>query len=449
MVMLLAAPARADDWLVPQGRETQAIALLQDVGFEKTLPGGFTWDSIGLAKDHVDYSLHRVGQPGAPPLATLTLLPKERAQPGDRAGQVFALHVQVRDPVAQPYVEPAIRSILAHEHADFFQRVVTPADPLGFVLTIAFGLLVAWSLLLAIWLTWSRAWHRVALRFQPNHLLPAVLQGVIFAYWATRAPAVYEQLPKIALQLAFAYCLDFLLGMTLKKRWNATFAPVPVVLSANLFVWFPPGAFHLSLLVIAVGLGAKWLIQREGKHIFNPSALGVAVVGLYCLLVPDTGRFEDISHLLDQRGMMPLLLALALVAQLRVPIVLVTLPAVLVLLALKYGGAYHVVYPFWPGVFLAVTLLATDPATIARTGAGRLLYGIATGLSIWAVSAGLTWLGYSDFYGKVLPIPLLNLLVPQFDRWGARLRLPPTLEPRWNLAHVAAWLMLAVAFMWI
>jgi Na+-translocating ferredoxin:NAD+ oxidoreductase RnfD subunit len=449
LLVLLTGTAWADAWVVPQGRETQAIGLLEDVGFEKPLAGGLTWDSIGIARDHVDFALHRVGLPDAPPLATIAMRPVEQARPGDRTGKTIALHVQVLDPAGQAQVEPAIRSILAHENPVFFQRLGPPPDQtLTRVLQVAFGLLLAWALALAIWLTCKREWHRVAFRFQPTHLLPAMLQCSIFAFWATRVPAVQEQLPRIALQLAFAYSLDFLLGMTKKQRWDATFGPVPVVLSANLFVWVPPGALHLALLVVTVALASKWLIGRQGRHIFNPSALGVAVLGLLSLLWPNLGRFEDISHLLDQPGMMPLLLGLALVAQVRVPIVLVTLPAVLVLLGLKAVGAYHVVYPFWPAVFLAVTLLATDPATIPHTGPGRLLYGIATGLGIWAVSAGLTWLGRSDFYGKVLPIPVVNLLVPQFDRVGAKL-CGKLLAPRWNLAHVAVWLVLASGFLWL
>lgn len=452
LLLFLASPAWAEAWIVPQGREPQAIGLLQDVGFEKPLPGGLTWDSIGIARDHVDFSLHRVGQPEAPPLATITLRPREQARPGDRTGHHFALHVQVLDPAGQSQVEPAVRSILAHESADFFQHVDPPVDhTFARMLRIAFGALAAWAILLAIWLVATRSWHRVAFRFQPTHLLPTVLQCSIFAWWSTRVPAVYEQLPRIALQLAFAYGLDFLLGMTVKKRWDATFGPVPIVLSANLFVWVPAGAQHLALLVVAVALASKWLIQRQGRHVFNPSALGVAVLGVVSLLWPQLSSFQDISHLLDQPGMMPLLAGLALVAQLRVPIVLVTLPAVLVLLGMKAVGAYHVVFPFWPAVFLAVTLLATDPATIPRTGPGRFLYGVALGLGIWAVSAALTWLDHSDFYGKVLPVPVVNLLAPRFDALGARLGtvVEKALAPRWNLAHVAVWLALTAGYLWL
>jgi hypothetical protein len=450
------APATAEGWVVPPGREQRAIDLLGDVGFERPLPSGRVWDSIGLARDHVDFSLHAAGQPpDAPPLARVRLVPADHARPEDRRAVDIAAHIDQTGPAVQQEVDAAVASILRRSQPGFFQRHTAPpgenrfAIGLGRVLVVAFGLLALWAALLVARIAWRREWQAIQFRFKPTHLLPALVQSTIYLWWAANHPAVRAQLPRMGAELVFAVLLDFLLGMTLRRRWDLTFGPLPIVLSANLFVWFPEQMPHLAFLVIALAIGSKWLLQRNGQHVVNPSAFGVAVVGVLCLAAPAWARFDDISHTLDVPGMMTLLLVAALLPQLRVPIVLVSIPAAVVLLALKHGGAYHVVYPFWPALYIAIALLATDPATSPRTGPGRLLYGLALGLGIWAVSAGLTAMGQHDVYGKVIPVPLLNWAVPWFDRWGARLgAVQAWLAPRWNLAHVAVWVVFAAGFIY-
>jgi len=464
LLALLGCSEPPGTWVVPSGREARAIELLGDIGFERAFADGTTFDSIAIGRDRVVYALRRVGSvDAAPPLGRLTVRALALAQPGDRKGATLAIAVETLDPA------PHVRARLEAGSQSLLRRDRPEATPL-FVHVPAAGhtaltpvwqalgaALLAWALALGVHLTLRRTWPAVRLRFQPTHLLPAVLQSTLLGWWALHVPPVAAQFPRIGAQLLFAYGLDFLLAMTLRKRWDLSFAPVPVVLSANLFVWFPADN-ALDFAVVALALGAKWLVQWDtralasdrpvvtlqprGRHVFNPSAFGVAAVGVLCLAAPSLGHFEDISHLLAQPPHMVLVvLAAALVAQVRLPIVLIPLAACAVLLGLKQVGAYHVVYPFWPAVLLATTLLATDPATIPRTGPGRLLFGLGYGLAVWAVSAALTWQGESDFYGKVLPLPLLNLLAPQFDSLGAKLgRLQAWLAPRWNWAHLTAWL---------
>ncbi len=439
---------------VPAGREARTMALLADVGFDRPDADGLVWRDIGIERAQVTFYLTQAATKQK--LGQIVLRHRDQAQPGDRIGHEFALQVQSLQPgtAVSKALDAAAASILARDTGGYFVVVGQPSlAPLLWGVAAAMAL---WAAALLAWLARTRGWDRVRLRFKPTHLLPALIQVVLYGYWASQVAEVSDQLPRIALQLGFAFALDALLGLTLQRHWDLTFGPIPVVLSTNLFVWFPPGAFHLSLAVIALALGAKWLLRRQGRHIFNPSAFGIAVVGTVCLLLPNLARFQDIAHLISEPpAMLPLLVGLGLIAQVRVPVVLITLSSAVVLLGLKAVGAYHVVYPFWPAILLALTLLATDPATIPQSGLGKLLYGLCFGVLLWAMSAGLTWLGESDFFGKVLPLPVVNLLVPHFDRAAAAVNgklaqlpkglrwLATCLDASWNLAHVALWLGLA------
>ena len=107
---------------------------------------------------------------------------------------------------------------------------------------------------------------------------------------------------------------------------------------------------------------------------------------------------------------------------------------------------YTYFYPFWPPVFLVLTLVAGDPATTPRTGMGRLLFGSSLGIAMGATAAALEDNGLSDFYGKIMPIVLVNLASPAFDAIARRVpaAVAAMAGPRWNLAHVAIWVALVV-----
>jgi hypothetical protein len=109
--------------------------------------------------------------------------------------------------------------------------------------------------------------------------------------------------------------------------------------------------------------------------------------------------------------MSELILLLALVPQVRFGVAAVSLGAVItsVLATLAWRDAP---WPLWPANLLALTLLATDPATIPRSPAGRLVYGALVGGLFWATREALLAGGQSDFFAKVFPITLANALVP-------------------------------------
>src|SRR6185295_2064762 len=82
-----------------------------------------------------------------------------------------------------------------------------------------------------------------------THALPASLQVVLFTYWSLHWDQVLPYLPVIAFQLLFAYAFDFLLNWSLRRPYSPGLGPVPVVLSMNLFVWFP----DILLATLAIG----------------------------------------------------------------------------------------------------------------------------------------------------------------------------------------------------
>jgi hypothetical protein len=227
-------------------------------------------------------------------------------------------------------------------------------------------------------------------------------------------------------------------------------ATIPLVLSIHLFVWFEEMHEGLIFVIIGIALLSKVYLQRSGRHIFNPSALGIAVVGVACYLAPNTLRYIDIAHALNTPpNMFEAIVLLGLIAQLRAPIVLVSIgAAVIQYLAIAVtGGEALIPSVHWAPVTLAVVLLATDPATIPRTGLGRLLFGAIYATIMIVLSLLLEGNGVSDFFTKVIPIPLCNALVPTLDRLNERLNEArfTWLNASHNRAHVGVWLFVMLA----
>jgi hypothetical protein len=480
---------RALRMAIPPGRESVARRLVADPGFMKTVDGAYAISSIDLTGREVRYAIRRASElPDGAPVATITLLPALFAEPSDARSPSFA--IRPRALIADPHVEAllarAVASIAAQDQGDFYiERRDLTADDLKLLparlpdasaatlaslqghfaiwpippwvrplehLALAAIALAAWALALFARLRWRRRRPGLDSVVKLTHLLPVAIQILLFAYWALYFRDVLDMLPLILLQLVFAYLFDILLGLTLRDRWTASFGPIPVVLSANLFVWFPPAASWLGLLVIATGLASKALIRRGDRHIFNPSAFGVAVVGLACIVFPAHAPYVDIAHQLNMPpNMLELIFLLALIPQARLPIVLVSLGALPVI---EYGSEIApFIRPagFWAPVFLAVVLLATDPATIPKTGLGRLLFGATLGLLMLVISTWLQGQGISDFYGKVLPIPLVNAMNPWFDRAAAALspQISGLFAPRHNRVHVALWAVFVLAHLYM
>lgn len=301
---------------------------------------------------------------------------------------------------------------------------------------------------------------------QKSHYIQGTVQLCIYTYWGWYWPKVYEAAPLIVAQFVFLQIFDGLLTWSRGRSWRAGFGPLPIVLSTNLFLWFKDDWFALQFVMLSSCLLGKEFIrwQRDGKssHIFNPSAFGLALVSTV-LIATGTTRLtwgiEVATTLAYPPHIYLQIFLLGLVVQYFFFVTLMTFSAVavLVLCNLVYTqvtGVYHFVDTNIPiAIFLGLHLLVTDPATSPRTNGGRVIFGALYGLANFVLFAVLGAYGVPDFYDKLLPVPILNLLVIWIDRVarsGALQRLrrfEAKFKPRTlNVAHIGCW---AALFAWM
>lgn len=278
-----------------------------------------------------------------------------------------------------------------------------------------------------------------------SHFLPATLQCLIFAYWSLYYRRLSYYVPLIGLELVYAYLLEGLVSLSMRGKWRVSAAPLPVVFSTNLFVLFLPGQVHLTLAAISLALLSKVMIVRDGRHVVNPSAFGIAIVGLLTMMFPELGYGDTAREFNLPPNMTELVILLGLIVQTRLPIVMTSVGCFVALHLWQQVVGVMIFSPWWAPVALVIVLLVTDPATVPRTPKARLLYGLVAGLLMEIFAALTTWAFAQDFYAKVMCVPFANALVPQIEALAARLpdwRPLRALEPRWNLAHVALWVVL-------
>ena len=291
---------------------------------------------------------------------------------------------------------------------------------------------------LLVW--WVYLWRRsrstrtrlkIDISLRPQHYLQAIAHTAIFVYWGMYWPPIQEAAPLIAGQIVFAYAFDSLLSWTRKDAFVLGFGPFPIIYSTNLFLRFHDDWFYLQFLMVAIGFLAKELIRwtRDGRrvHIFNPSSFPLALVS-FILIVTQTSRItwaEQIATLLILPPHIYLFIFLvALPGQFLFGVTSMTLPAVLAtyafsMLYLALTGTYFFFDSNVPiAVFLGMHLLFTDPSTAPKTELGRILFGVCYGLSVVALYALLDSIGAPTYYDKLLQVPIMNMLVKQFDLIG-------------------------------
>lgn len=294
-----------------------------------------------------------------------------------------------------------------------------------------------------------------------QHYLQACIQGSLFLYWGWYWRQVYDSVPFMLAQLLFAYAFDMLLCWSRRDTYALGFAPFPVVLSINLFLWFKPDWFYLQFALVALGIAAKEMIRwnKEGRqaHIFNPSSFPLAVFSIVLLATGTTGITwgQQISSTQFYPPHMYLVLfLLALPGQFLFGVTTMTMSAVIATYA--FGLLYHAatgIYFFYDSyipisVFLGMHLLFTDPATAPRTELGRIIFGALYGLSTVVLYQLLGSHGMPTFYDKLLQVPVLNLSIIGIDR-VARSKVFRRFDPskigawlaprRRNLAYMSVW----------
>jgi hypothetical protein len=206
---------------------------------------------------------------------------------------------------------------------------------------------------------------------------------------------------------------------------------------------------------------AKELIRwnKEGRraHIFNPSSFPLAIASIVLLLTGMSGIAwgEEISATQFFPPHIYLMLFLiGLPGQYFFGVTTTTMSAVVTtylfgLLYFAVTGTYFFFDSYIPvAVFLGMHLLFNDPSTSPRTELGRIMFGMAYGLSTVALYQLLGYFGMPTFYDKLLPVPILNLSIKWFDRLAhsPMLRvldpgqLGRSLAPRTrNLAYISIW----------
>ena len=325
----------------------------------------------------------------------------------------------------------------------------------------AAAVLLVWCLALALSVHRSR--RQLELQFAPRmqHWLQGLTQGTLIVYWAVHNPLVFGFFPFYFVQLLFAYAVDSLLNWSRRDTYSLGFGAFPIILSINLFLLFKPEWFYWQFVLIALGYTAKELIhwQREGRstHIFNPSSFPLAVFSLVLLI---TGTTETTfgntiaNTIADTPHIYLAIFLIALPVQIRFGVSRVTLWAALTMyvVGLAYLAATGT-YLFYdahipPAVFIGMTLLVTDPSTSPRTEVGRFAFGAIYGVSTMVLFILLERIHAPTFYDKLLPIPIMNLLVRGIDgvvRKSPLATLAPERIGRWlspmrrNLAVTALW----------
>lgn len=331
----------------------------------------------------------------------------------------------------------------------------------------AAGVLLVWCATLLVSARRGNRALSMELVLRPQHWMQAIGQGTLILYVAYHTPLYRALLPLIAIQLVFAYAFDSLLSWSRRDRYTLGFGPFPIIFSINLFLSFRAEWFYWQLVLVAVGFAAKEFIRwrKDGRpaHIFNPSSFPLAVAAVALLLAGQSqitfgnaiaNAFADTPHIYLA------ILLVALPGQLLFGVTRVTIAAVITAYVIGLGyyattGTYLMYDAFIPpAVFIGMHLLVTDPATSPKTEPGRLLFGALYGLGATVAFALLESAGAPTFWDKLLPIPILNLMVRRIDAITQRSsfalpqpaafgRLPARVRP--NVLYTSLWVALFVA----
>jgi TPR repeat protein len=309
------------------------------------------------------------------------------------------------------------------------------------VSTALFGFWLGW-----LFLRMKREGTELTIDFRPRlpHWIQMLIHGSIFVYWGLHWEGVFEHMPLIAAQVLFAYLMEMCLAWTQYRNFRLGFGPVPIVGSTNLFLWFKDPFFGAQFGMLAVSYLARQFIrwEREGQkiHIFNPSAIGLAVAAAIVISggwVHHTWGAEiSITLGSGPYAFEQLFLAGALV-MVFFDVALMTMSAAvsMVLIGLVYyqlTGVWFFVDTAIPiAVFLGMNLLLTDPVTSPHSEGGKVLFGVlyTTGvMGLYIVlremerpatggDPGLT----AAFFDKLLFVPILNVAAVLIERVGRKL----------------------------
>ena len=291
-----------------------------------------------------------------------------------------------------------------------------------------------------------------------THVVQAIAQGSIYFYVGQYYSGVAQWAPFIIYQLIVAFVFDFLLSVYRQNRYTLGMAIFPIVLSINLFMWFKPEYFAGQLAMIFVAILGKAYIVRmldgRPRHIFNPSALPMALTALLVVIVFNSDHVLNTSNVVFSYLLAPhfqlFVFVMGMFSHLAGRVSFISLGAVATLFIVDAVFKAITGLPpmgdiVQPSVFVGITLLVTDPVTSPKTRTGQLVYGSLYGFGILISYILLNHFGFPRYYDKILPVPILNYIGPSLDRiklplWG------PMKSPVWQTAWAPA-AVYAVAFL--
>ena len=285
---------------------------------------------------------------------------------------------------------------------------------------------------------------RTEIHLRRHHGVQFLMHSTIFVYWAFVVDEVVDQAWLYVAQIVLAYLFDLILGWWKRGKWLLGLGPVPVVGSINLFLWFKDDWWYWQIVMLAIAFSSKPLLRwtRDGRetHIFNPSAIALAALSVGTILTQSTDITWGVTiarSLNAPTYMVETIFAVGVIVQLLFGTTLVTAGAALTTWTI--GVVYYQLTGWWffndthipIAVFLGMNLLITDPSTSPQSKMGRFLYGAAYGLAVFPLWSVLQAFGRPTFYDKLLQVPVMNLMVPIFQRMGASLE---RILPSWSWA---------------
>jgi TPR repeat protein len=290
--------------------------------------------------------------------------------------------------------------------------------------------------LCALWWHVSQSGRTLTFEFVPRpvHWVQLLMHSSVYAYWGWYWREVYHEIPLILAQILFLYVLDMVICWARQDHWILGFGPIPIIFSTNLFLWFRDDWYYLQFaMVVLIVLGKlflRWERDGQSTHIFNPSAFALFIASIILIATRSTsitwGNEIGTTFLSPPHFLVEIFL-LGLIVQALFSVTLVTLSsaAMLYLLNVLYtgsSGSYMFIDTnIHPAIFLGLHLLVTDPATSPRQNFGKILFGAAYGLGIFALVPILEGIDAPVFYDKLLCVPLLNLTVRVLDRFSTHL----------------------------
>lgn len=297
----------------------------------------------------------------------------------------------------------------------------------------ALGILCTWQLVLFTVTHQPTVKYKIEPLFRSTHYVQGLLQGLIYVYLALYWDAIGMIAPLLLAQALFGYLFEILLAWSRGRTARLGFGIAPVILSTNLFLWFKEDYFYYQILMVALAFFSKefltWNYGGRRRHIFNPSAFPLSVVSVVLLATGtvDLTSGVDLVAIFDfAPNFYEVILLLGLVTQALYLTTPVSLGAVLSLYLMHYTSQWICGEPLGNTaihvqVFLGLTFLVTDPATSPRSSLGRFLFGFTYGLGVFTTYILLRLSHEPGFFDKLLIVPVVNLMVPLFDRLSARL----------------------------